>query len=664
MILDKIVVQNFGVYGDRHQIDLTPPSPEKPIILIGALNGAGKTTLLDALQLAFYGPQAQCSGRGRLAYKDYLRAMIHRGVDSAEGAAIEVHFRRFTEGQSRKMCVRRTWRDVGNGIEEFVDVQVKDRHDAMVSEHWQEYIENYLPLRLSNLFFFDGEQITTMAEDGHSAEILSTAIHSLLGLDLVDRLQSDLGILERRKRPTPSSQEVRSRLEKLETEVKEAETAERTAHDEKAKLKSVLDRQRLKELPEMQRRFKNEGGELFERRSEIEAAREQADKEVAETEAALREMASGPLPLLLVQQQLEQVEQQARFEIDIQHSKVIAQAEIKRDREVLKTLKRQRLDAAALQAVEAALTTHRPVREVDEMRLYLHPAEDFSDGLRRLREVVLPQAKKAAAICLEKSWLARERLARLEAQLDAVPDSEAIGSLQRDLVAMEDQIRQREAEYRLAEEKHRQLVLAHEQKRRQLQHFLETAVDISETAEDDKRVLAYIPKVKYTLTEFKTRAIARHVATIERLVLESFSYLLHKKNLVSGLRVDPHDFQISLTGGDGKALPIERLSAGERQLLATAVLWGLAKASGRPMPTVIDTPLGRLDSSHRIHLVERYFPAASHQVVLLSTDEEIIGRYLELLEPHIGGAFTLVFDETMGTTLVHKGYILKHEAAR
>ena len=37
----------------------------------------------------------------------------------------------------------------------------------------------------------------------------------------------------------------------------------------------------------------------------------------------------------------------------------------------------------------------------------------------------------------------------------------------------------------------------------------------------------------------------------------------------------------------------------------------------------IDTPLGRLDSSHRRHLLERYFPQASHQVLLFSTDTEI-----------------------------------------
>jgi len=44
-----------------------------------------------------------------------------------------------------------------------------------------------------------------------------------------------------------------------------------------------------------------------------------------------------------------------------------------------------------------------------------------------------------------------------------------------------------------------------------------------------------------------------------------------------------------------------------KQLLAIAFLWGLARVSGRKLPVAIDTPLGRLDSSHRTNLVERYF---------------------------------------------------------
>ena len=74
MILDTIILENFGAYGGRQEAVLTPEDG-KPVILFGGMNGGGKTTLLDAIQLAFYGPKARLSNRGR-GYRDYLRDSI------------------------------------------------------------------------------------------------------------------------------------------------------------------------------------------------------------------------------------------------------------------------------------------------------------------------------------------------------------------------------------------------------------------------------------------------------------------------------------------------------------------------------------------------------------------------------------------------------------
>ena len=94
-----------------------------------------------------------------------------------------------------------------------------------------------------------------------------------------------------------------------------------------------------------------------------------------------------------------------------------------------------------------------------------------------------------------------------------------------------------------------------------------------------------------------------------------------------------------------------------------SLLWGLAKASGRPLPTAIDTPLGRLDTAHRMNLVERYFPFASHQMLLFSTDEEITGQYLERLRPWIGRTYTLSYDDGSERTQIVSGYFDPKEAA-
>jgi len=180
--------------------------------------------------------------------------------------------------------------------------------------------------------------------------------------------------------------------------------------------------------------------------------------------------------------------------------------------------------------------------------------------------------------------------------------------------------------------------------------------------EDVARIKDHSVRAQEALNAFRQRVIERHIASIQNYVLESFRYLVRKKSLLSAVKIDPLTFSVELRSGDGKPMKPDRLSAGERQLLAVSLLWGLAKASRRPLPAIIDTPLGRLDSSHRKHLVERYFPRASHQVLLLSTDEEIRGKYLEAIRPSVGHSYLLEFDEAEQTSIVKPGYFTQENA--
>jgi DNA sulfur modification protein DndD len=158
------------------------------------------------------------------------------------------------------------------------------------------------------------------------------------------------------------------------------------------------------------------------------------------------------------------------------------------------------------------------------------------------------------------------------------------------------------------------------------------------------------------LAEFRRQVVTRHVKRIEALVLEGFTSLMRKQFLIRDLRIDPSTFQIELLAESGDIIAPDELSAGERQLLAIALLWGLSRASGRPLPTVIDTPLGRLDNNHRRKLVERYFPFASHQVLLLSTDDEIDEVFHDVLRDGVSREYLLDFDDASQTTTAREGY--------
>ena len=124
------------------------------------------------------------------------------------------------------------------------------------------------------------------------------------------------------------------------------------------------------------------------------------------------------------------------------------------------------------------------------------------------------------------------------------------------------------------------------------------------------------------------------------------------------MKIDAQTYSVAVSDGEGQVIPKQRLSAGEKQLLAVALLWGLGEASGRALPVVVDTPLGRLDSSHRGNLVDRYFPHASHQVIVLSTDTEFDEGYVERLRGAgaLAREYLLDFDERAKSSIVKPGY--------
>jgi len=95
---------------------------------------------------------------------------------------------------------------------------------------------------------------------------------------------------------------------------------------------------------------------------------------------------------------------------------------------------------------------------------------------------------------------------------------------------------------------------------------------------------------------------------------------------------------------------------GEKEVFAVSLLWGLAQTSRLSLPIIVDTPLSRLDSTHRDNIINNYFPNAGEQVVILSTDTEIDKDYYRSLKPHLNGAVHLEFNQGQELTTVNTGY--------
>jgi len=107
MILTKLALHNFGIYGGRHEIDLTIQK-DKPIILFGALNGSGKTTLLESIQFALFGKNAKFIPKTKTAYLEFLKDSINRkNLDTSASVAVTFETRKGRSITSYEVV--RTW---------------------------------------------------------------------------------------------------------------------------------------------------------------------------------------------------------------------------------------------------------------------------------------------------------------------------------------------------------------------------------------------------------------------------------------------------------------------------------------------------------------------------------------------------------------------------
>ncbi|MBZ0235621.1 MAG: DNA sulfur modification protein DndD [Deltaproteobacteria bacterium] len=654
MILDELVLHNFGVYRGRQGISLTPPSPQKPVVLFGGLNGGGKTTLLDGLQLALYGRAAHCSNRGQLAYPDFLERCINSRVPKTDGAALEVQFRHRAEGQEHTFRVHRRWHATPSGaVKETLEILRDGKEDPVLAEAWAEHVDEFMPAGISHLFLFDGEKIEGLAEQQSSSRLLASAIGTLLGLDLVDQLSTDLVVLERRKRTDVKSDDERREIDAVQQELDALRERTDGLNQQRASVGNELD-MAVKGLAKLEARFKKEGGDVYERRTALEAERAALEAQIHETEEYLCEVAGGVLPLALVGTLVASVVDQDAIEVSAEQQRALTEVLERRDRQLANELKRQHPDAAKW--VASFLTRDRSSRlESLNVASYLHLSSDARASLASVAPALAAERRRATELVhkLEKQ---RAALDRLDRRLAGVPTSEAISHVQEE----RDQARVRveAAKARLAgiEAELQRSRRTFDTKKEQLVRLIEKRVKADFASEDAHRLVHHSQRVRTTLTKFRAKLVERHVKRIEQLILESFQQLLRKETLVSSLSIDLETFNVLLRDRDGAPLEADRLSAGERQLLAVSMLWGLARASGRPLPAVIDTPLGRLDSAHRKHLVRRYFPYASHQVLLLSTDEEIDEGYFEELKRHVGRSYLLHYDDRAGSTSVREGY--------
>lgn len=656
MILRSILLNNFGLYAGVCEIDLVPrkrAGEARPIILIGGKNGAGKTTLLEGVRLALYGRRALGTRVGQSEYDDYLRKRVHHS-SPASSAAVGLEFDYAEAGLVHRYRVRREWAVRGKSV---VESLLLEKDGALVTavprEEWHQFLQELIPPGVSQLFFFDGEKIREIAEADESNEQLAAAVRGLLGIDLVERARTDLGLYLARHDPAGQGKHA-DRLEEIVRDLDVVGALIAELGTTVAELTSARESQaRASEL--IRRRFVSEGGDAAAQRGRLEAEREEVRRQIAQHEQELKELANGLLPFTLAPQVTAQFQKKLTA-LAKEESRVPVGATLSKAIDAWKKnpvpKRTATWSAKHWSDLHRFLNTWSSPSSGDEAPKGRHFPEvgDANSVLNWLNEMEATSRPRATALGAELERLTN-RLAELGTAL-ARADNANTGFLLEELRTAEQKVGSADTalqakQDQLATEQSKLTMLERERKR-----LLEEQA--SGVADDRRAGLA--TRAARVLADFERRLLERKVSQLQVEFVRHFNYLARKDDLVADVRINPETFAATLVGKSGHVISKGSLSAGEQQIYAIAMLWALAKTSGRLLPMIIDTPLARLDSEHRNNLIERYFPFASHQVVLLSTDTELDTSLLSDLGNRVSHTYRLDYEEGDGRTAIVPGY--------
>ena len=636
-----IGIQHLGPFSERQSLDLSVRS-NKPIILIKALNGSGKTTLLTCLQLVLYG--AKALGMGRSAEYEQLIRGLQR-VDAKAPSRIDLGLLIEANGDQDHIVVSREWKVTANKVSERLSVTRDGTEDFSLSEEWEEYIDNILPSELVQLFLFDGEKIESLANPKTLPDMLRRATEAFLGIGGIESLSKDLLAVERRavlRVKEDSGDYTQAQAELLSLEEQHSETMKGVVllTQSVAGMLTQVDKAKTA-LASFSAMAQRSGLGAYEQAAQLRANEEVAAKQVQVASGAVRDALADPLaPLAGISGLWESYLKRWDLEQEAKVAKNLLSEIRQRDSRILK-----QLDTRTPKEILASITT---AFETDNAHYEKVASLELVFVSTQAPVSLSPQILRASErykVTLEQLTEARMHHADCQQRLAAVPQGDRLA----DLLA---QMQKYASDVALAEG-------SYESSRKELDDLLARKLHLegklnaaNQRLSKDFRGLAHHEKAiaagqraREVLAIYKDRLLASKATWLSEMITSEFKGLMRKQRLISKVLVDPESYAVTIVGAGGHELPMERLSAGERQLLAVSVLSALIRERKGRFPVVVDTPLARLDRTHREALIRRFFAKVSHQVLVLSTDEEVEGTVFDEMSKFTSAAYQIDFND-------------------
>ncbi len=644
MIFNSLTLENFRVFEGIHHIDLTAGKGE-PIVLFGGLNGAGKTSILTAIRLALFGKSSLDGIKSKKAYEDELRGFIHKSNDKqCDCSSVRLQLSYSKLGMDYEYQVTRSWSGGRDGLNEEITIKENGKIlSELDNTQAQSFLNDLIPLGIADLFFFDGEKIKSMAddEDGH---VLVEALKKLVGIDLIDRAIHDTGVILRRNKKQDISKSERKEIDDMELRLKsiENEVEQRSLEYENNYLTLKIELEAT--LQKATQRLDESGGTWAKGRESLVKEQNVLESQRREIGQNINEIMRGDIVFSLAPTFMEKLNKQ-----------LIGDLSIIQSQEFNEQLDSKVKDIKGASSIEIS-------KLVDQLKYNIsrEPKNNISSYQFHEFESTVKNSIKSKDLLknmLHKYEVLETEIDNLGLNISRAPDEAQLEGLFKNVNEISLEIEKLNLHGASIKAKIESLL----NEGIRITHELEKSYKGLQGNITTKSVSNTANKVIEAMSSLSDNLIQSKVSQLESEFNKVFKRLTRKDDMAYQAKIDRINFMIDLVDKNGNKINKKLISSGEKQIYALAMLEALGKTSGKDLPFIIDTPLGRLDSNHRSKLVNNFFPVIGEQVIILSTDTEVDEQFYKDLNPFVKTAYEIKYKDGSNSSTVTKGYFWNHD---
>ena len=677
MHLRSVELINWRSY--RHaQFEFPSPDPDdsKNVVLVIGPNEYGKTSFFEAIALGLFGrsglqlvPRVSTGTNNdagaRTNYSNFLEGTLHKRAIETGSPQCVVKLEWEDESGAR-IEIKRTWHFRANGTHKTGEdeLHIYEGPSGVLAPPFTAPDQNlwytnwiaqrFLHPSLAEFFLFDGEQVQRYANRKMNDQV-RRGIDGLLGFPVLRSLRESLGKYAQNKRTkmaNPSDDTVNAvklAIEELENRL-DAKKQER----DKA----------IAELQDIEGEIEDLAQELHGRREDSPRAlanslledesrhRDEAKRAISNlTTLIAGDMALAIAGTPLRKETISRLESEAKRETwetgwnEVNRNLERFVSDLSARIGQLQPPISDNCHEAVIQAAKAAWQAlwHPPPEGCADGYLHMALTGTTRAGtIDRLTAIDQHSTTEAANYVaqFENATATAEAKKRERLELERVaPEVESQTKRHKKLIEQSGRYKeQHDAAQREIDSATTEL----EQKRKELKQYISKrdlsapALRQAETAD------AYASLVDELLRD----AVPFQVEEVANEMTRAWKEMTHMSDRVDRIEISP-DCEVRMLAADGSDLRQIDKSAGASQVFTQALITAITKVSGRTFPFIVDTPLARLSREQRLGVLKTFTDRPA-QVILLSTDEEVVDDKLDAIRDRIAASYELTVTQDRG----------------